>query len=107
MSFNQPELTFVNVSVRILQTGLSLEQTKDWLHKTIADGKDQEKSGLNLPLRSDGSSYTIDGLAEDQKESLGVVLTALKSYCVRPTGEEQGVLPVSYTHLTLPTICSV
>jgi hypothetical protein len=69
-----------------------LEQTKDWLHKTIADGKDQEKSGLNLPLRSDGSPYTIDGLAEDQKESLGVVLTALKSYCDRPTGEEQGVL---------------
>jgi AAA domain len=36
---------------------------------------------LNIPIRSDGSDYTIDDLAEDQKQALAVALYHIQEYC--------------------------
>ena len=36
---------------------------------------------VEIPVRSDGTEYEIDGLSEDQKESLAEVLHAVREYC--------------------------
>ena len=49
----------------------------------------------------------IAGLAGDAELVLGALVIGLEvGVAQRPVGE-RGVFPVSYTHLTLPTICSV
>eukprot|EP00969_Alexandrium_andersonii_P121040 5350113-Alexandrium_andersonii.AAC.1 len=46
-------------------------------------------------------------IANNSSKSWGSSENA-RAKCVRPTGAEHTCLnPVSYTHLTLPTICSV
>ena len=62
-----------------------------------SEGK--EKNGLDLPLRSDGSEYTIEGLTEDQQVLLAEVLEAVKKYV------EQG--PTSDIPTFRITVCGV
>ena len=40
-------------------------------------------TGIHIPLRSDGSEYTIEDCSIDQKAALSVVLNAMRNYCER------------------------
>jgi hypothetical protein len=46
-----------------------------------AIGTIYENEDVEIPLRTDGTEYSIDDLATDQKESLAHVLNAVRSYC--------------------------
>jgi hypothetical protein len=41
----------------------------------------QTEKGLNIPMRTNGSEYSIGDLADDQKQALEVAVEHLKNYC--------------------------
>jgi hypothetical protein len=69
---------------------MPLSDTESWLEQTLdivfSKGKIQGDGSaafveLNIPARSDGSAYTVDGLASDQKVLLAEVLEAVRDFC--------------------------
>jgi hypothetical protein len=55
---------------------------------TYVDGlKSSGRSTLNIPLRSDGSAFEINDLADDQKVAMAEVLGRIKEYC-QNTGDK-------------------
>jgi excinuclease UvrABC ATPase subunit len=49
--------------------------------ESMNDENNKRKNVLDIPLRTDGSEYTIENLAEDQKQALSVVIEHIKNYC--------------------------
>ena len=83
-----PEISgYENIIIR----GLFLGQSRKQMKKKMDEIAEFTELGdyLNMPLRTYSSGMRI-------RLALGVV-----------TSIEPEILPVSYTHLTLPTICSV
>ena len=54
-----------------------------------------------------GSSLTIDVLANDQDDANSLDVSSVVASITSAEPQSNGTIAVSYTHLTLPTICSV
>jgi AAA domain len=75
-------LVCVSAIPSLAKTGLTVEELGDCLDDYVTSlHKDRSATGIDIPLRSDGSEYSIDDLAEDQKEALAVVIEKVKAYC--------------------------
>jgi AAA domain len=60
--------------------------------ESMNDENNKRKNVLDIPLRSDGSEYTIENLAEDQKQALSVVIEHIKNYCESQLSKENMTL---------------
>jgi hypothetical protein len=65
-----------------MQMGMTNDQLGNWM-VNILKPPDSVKRVLHIPLRSDGSEYTIEDCSIDQKAALSVVLNAMRNYCER------------------------
>ena len=75
------------------QIGITNEEAATLLEKSIE--MDEQDDDPDIPLRSDGTEYSIEDLAADQKESLADVLSALRLYCEGHDINVQKVLRVT------------
>jgi len=57
-----------------------LIKPEDWLNEKITMYETSEQTGLHLPLKDDGSEYTIDSLFPDQRHVIIEVLNKLKEW---------------------------
>jgi hypothetical protein len=81
---------------------MSMSETESWLEQSLdvvfSKGKIQGDGSaafieLNIPARSDGSAYTVDGMASDQKVLLAEVLEAVRDFCENKISNDgRGVL---------------
>jgi PIF1-like helicase len=69
------------------QTGLDVSTTMDCLMKYVDGLESSGRSSLNIPLRSDGSAYEINDLADDQKVAMAEVIGRIKEYCQNTGGK--------------------
>ena len=60
-----------------------MDEIESWLENIIEQSKSGKQDDLQIPIRTDGSEYTIDALSEDQKEALAHVLQSLQSFVLR------------------------
>lgn len=60
---------------------MDVESTSLCLEKYVNDLESGGRKPLDLPIRSDGSAYDIDDLADDQKVALAEVIGRIKEYC--------------------------
>lgn len=51
------------------------------LDYTKANTDQDESNDLNIPIRTDGSEYSIQNLQQDQKQAMAVVIQHIKEYC--------------------------
>ena len=51
-----------------------------WLHTKIKESETETEVTLTIPLKEDGTEYTIDDLYRDQKEVVVVVMDTLKHF---------------------------
>jgi hypothetical protein len=52
-----------------------------YTNDTIDQNNNNKIRALDIPIRTDGSEYSIDNLQEDQKQAMAVVIQHIKKYC--------------------------
>ena len=87
---------------RLMETRVLLHEAKGWVALPYIWNKEQTDAVLEVAGGSDPVSW-ID--ASGKKQSFDYQVPNMNQ--CKGCHERSGELPVSYTHLTLPTICSV